>query len=310
MAIEVTQGLVAATFTGYIATFNQAFQQADAETWYRELCTLITAGGERIAMPVVVDANTMREWIGDRVVGSLESSDYSFGCKPFEKTLGIKRTRFEDDTLGLYAPHIMNHAYTAAKQPDRLVFDAIDEGESALCFDGRAFFATNHPTNGVGRSGANFSNLHAAKPLTAANFEEGCRTLRKLKHPNGKDYLGVRARKLTVGPDLEDTARKILERQMVVEGGAAVDNLNRGRVKLVVSDEFADLDDGASWTLSDDKAPLQGLICWTRQPLRKVTRQRPDDPSVFDRDEYLFGADMRMGVGYGLPQVLHKFKAT
>ena len=310
MAIEITQGLVNATFTGYNTAFNVAFATAQRDTWYQRVCTELNVAGEVLKLPFVIDAGTMREWVGERVVTALESSDYSIANKPYEKTLGINLRKVEDDMLGLYGPAIANHAQSAAKNPDKITYELLATGESATCLDGRPFFAANHPVNPASRAGGTYSNLLASSALTHANLEVALKTMRKIKHPNGKDPLGIRPKVLLVGPDLQATAEKILNRGQVAENNAAVDNLNKGRVELVVADELADLDDGASWFLIDDTKPLKPLLFWMRQSIRVVTRTRLDDPSVFDRGELLFGCDGRQGVGFGMPQCMLKAKTS
>lgn len=62
---------------------------------------------------------------------------------------------------------------------------------------------------------------------------------------------------------------------------------------------------GASpgWLLIDNTRVLKPFIVQTRVPFSLTTRFNPDDPNVFDRDEFLWGTRGRMNVGFGLWQL-------
>lgn len=59
---------------------------------------------------------------------------------------------------------------------------------------------------------------------------------------------------------------------------------------------------GAPWFLMDDARPLKPILFQDRQPFEFVARDRPDDPNVFDRKEFVYGIDARRNVGYSFPQ--------
>jgi phage major head subunit gpT-like protein len=57
------------------------------------------------------------------------------------------------------------------------------------------------------------------------------------------------------------------------------------------------------WYLMDNSRSLKPLIFQTRSPFNLTTRFNPDDPSVFDNDEFLWGTRGRMNAGFGLWQL-------
>lgn len=121
----------------------------------------------------------MREWLGERVIKSLELHSYSVKNKTFEATVGIPREAIEDDQYGVYAPLMGEMGQSAAEHPDELIYQLLLNGWSTLCYDGQNFFDTDHPVlnadgvetsvsnSGGGASAAWFllDNSRALKPL-------------------------------------------------------------------------------------------------------------------------------------------------
>ncbi len=67
---------------------------------------------------------------------------------------------------------------------------------------------------------------------------------------------------------------------------------------------------GAPWYLIDDTRALKPIIYQERQKNRFVALDKPDDPNVFHRDEFLYGIDNRCNVGFGFWQFAFGSKAT
>jgi phage major head subunit gpT-like protein len=100
----------------------------------------------------------MREWIGDRVIQNVSTSDYTIKNKPFESTVSVNRDDIEDDNLGVYSGLFTEMGRVAATQPDRMVWPLLTAGFSTPCYDGQFFFDTDHPVvdaNGAVQSVSN-----------------------------------------------------------------------------------------------------------------------------------------------------------
>lgn len=67
---------------------------------------------------------------------------------------------------------------------------------------------------------------------------------------------------------------------------------------------YANTDGGAGtpWFLICSNRPLKPIIYQERKPVEFVTKDRPEDENVFNNRQFVYGADMRCNVGYGLPQ--------
>lgn len=132
--------------------FNTAFQAGftGVTPMYGQICTIInsTAGEETYGW--LGDLPKLREWIGDRQVKSLSSKGYSIRNRKFEVTIGVLRDDIEDDKLGLYTPRFQMMGESAAKHPEEVAFELINNGASLPCYDGQNFFDVDHP---VGKEG-------------------------------------------------------------------------------------------------------------------------------------------------------------
>ena len=68
---------------------------------------------------------------------------------------------------------------------------------------------------------------------------------------------------------------------------------------------------GAPWFLICSKRPLKPIIYQERKKPNFVSKDSETDDNVFDqRNEFVYGVDMRCNVGYGLPQLAWGSKQT
>lgn len=75
---------------------------------------------------------------------------------------------------------------------------------------------------------------------------------------------------------------------------------------------YANTDGGAGtpWFLICANRPLKPIIYQERKAPNFVSKDNDKDDNVFDRNEYVYGVDMRCNVGYGLPQLAWGSKQT
>lgn len=67
---------------------------------------------------------------------------------------------------------------------------------------------------------------------------------------------------------------------------------------------------GTPWFLICSKRPLKPIIYQERKAVEFVSKDRPEDENVFNNRQFVYGADMRCNVGYGLPQTAWGSKQT
>lgn len=75
---------------------------------------------------------------------------------------------------------------------------------------------------------------------------------------------------------------------------------------------YANTDGGAGtpWFLMCTNRPLKPIIYQERKAPTFVAKDRETDDNVFDRNEFVYGVDMRCNVGFGLPQLAWGSKQT
>ena len=149
----INQEALARLYTGFTAVFNAAFQET--QTWYEQVAMTVPANTRIMDYKFLLDFPMVREWIGDRQISSLEPKAYQVESKDWEATIEVDRNDIEDDQLGLYNPIISALAQEARKHPERLIADLLNGGFTTACYDGRNFFATDHPVGAA--TTANFA---------------------------------------------------------------------------------------------------------------------------------------------------------
>lgn len=172
----INQANISMLYKSLRVIFQEAFS-AVAPTWNRigmevPSSTLIEDYAWLGAFP------RMREWLGDRIVKDLSAYGYTIKNRDWETTVGIDRNNVEDDTYGIFRPIIQEMGRSAAAHPDELVWGMLLRGFTELCYDKKAFFATDHPmgdataSNNGGGSGTPwylFDTSRAIKPIIFQN---------------------------------------------------------------------------------------------------------------------------------------------
>lgn len=245
----------------------------------------------------------LREWIGDRLVHNLSAADYTIKNRSFELTVGVDRDDIEDDQLGIYNPMMEEMGYQAGMWPHDLIMEVINGGETLLCFDGQPFFDPDHPIELADGGTITQANLLTGLPLNAENYFEARARFRAFKGEDGRKF-GVNPNLLVVPSALEQQGLEILQAERLANGGT---NIARGTAELLILNE---LESDTDWFLADTRRPLKPLVFQQRKAPEFVSMDSPDDPNVFSRKEYQYGADSRGNAGYGLWFLMVKVKAA
>ncbi|MFH1091208.1 MAG: Mu-like prophage major head subunit gpT family protein [Pseudomonadota bacterium] len=152
----INQENLANIYVGLSTVFNAAFQEGPPP-WYQKVAMTVPSTGASMDYKFLLDFPGMREWIGDRVIKSLVGKAWEVVNKDWETTIEVFRNHIEDDQIGLYNPIVAALAFEARYHPNQLFLDLINAGAAGDCYDGKKFFATNHPM----RKGTDGSNLDA-----------------------------------------------------------------------------------------------------------------------------------------------------
>lgn len=159
----INAAVLAALRTSFRAEYATAFDTA--ESMMDKIATTIPSTTASNTYGWLGQYPGFREWVGDRVLKSMQSQGYVIANKDWESSIGVKRTDIEDDNVGVYKPLFAEMGRAARVLPDELVFGLLKAGESTLCYDGQNFFDTDHPVK------ANVDGTGAT--TTVSNFQAG-----------------------------------------------------------------------------------------------------------------------------------------
>lgn len=175
-------------YTGLSTAFNARFAATTA--LYGRVAMTVPSTGSKNEYPRLDDLPGFREWIGDRQVHDVSANMFEIVNRDFEKTIGIDRTKIEDDSFGVFTPIAEQMGQDAKAFPDLLTFGLMKKGATTLCFDGQYFFDTDHPSyNSEGQEGS-ASNMQAgANP--AWYLVDDTQVLKPLVYQKRKDFKFV-----------------------------------------------------------------------------------------------------------------------
>lgn len=133
-------------FVGFRNDFNTGFRSVEPQ--WNQVATLVPSMTAENLYGWLGQFPRLREWVGDRVLHKMAAEAYRLENKKFEASVEVRRDDIEDDQFGVYSPMMQEMGFAAATHPDELVFEAVANGTSNLCYDGQPFFDTDHPVGG------------------------------------------------------------------------------------------------------------------------------------------------------------------
>lgn len=298
----VNKTTLQAIFVSLKTTFHNAFGAAPS-VW-EKIAMKVSSTSSQNDYAWLSNFPKMREWVGDKVVKSLEGFKYTLANKSFEATVGVRRNDIEDDNLGIYAPQAQMAGYSARQWPDELVMDLVNAGFTADCYDGQYFFDTDHAVAGASVSNKGTAALSVATQAAAiASYGAGRTAMRKFKDDEGRP-LNVIPNVLLVPPALEHVALALVNNDRLEDGKA---NPYKGTAEVVVD---ARLTSDTAWFLLDTTKPVKPFIFQERRAPVFVEQTGEDNDDVFMRGEFKFGAESRGNAGYGLWQLAYGSTGT
>jgi phage major head subunit gpT-like protein len=123
--------------------FDAAFE--GAPTFYPRVAMEVPSSTRINDYKFMLQFPMLSEWLGDRQIRSLAASYFQIVNKDYEATVELDRNDIEDDQLGVYNPIVAELGRAAKQHPDVLIATLLAAGWTTDCYDGKKFFATNHP---------------------------------------------------------------------------------------------------------------------------------------------------------------------
>ena len=251
---------------------------------------------------------TMRAWTDERVKKAIKAfSTYSITDITWESTLAVSRRTIEDDQYGMIRMQAVQLGMEPARHQHQLVVTQYALGATTKGLDTTAnFIDTTH-----NESGTNQSNK-TTSALSSSTLQTAIQNMMLFTDDQGVP-LGITPDTLLVGPSNMFNARQILNSAFIVGYGGGTNtttpnqNVLQGALPNLVVSPYLAGTYANYWFVIDSSRAVKPIILQERSdvPLEFQARENPDDPSVFDRDEYLYGARARYNVGFGLWQTCY-----
>ncbi|NBC34908.1 MAG: hypothetical protein GVY13_19730 [Alphaproteobacteria bacterium] len=185
----VNQATLTTLFVGFKTTFQAAFR--DVEPTYRRVATVVPSSTREETYGWLKDFPRIREWVGDRVITSISQEGYRIRNKDWEFTVAVDRNDIEDDNFSIYAPMVAEIGRAAASFPDELVWPLLKDGFAATGYDGKPFFAADHPVLDAGGTPQAVSNTGGGSG-TGWYLLDTSRTIKPLIFQNRKEFQFTR----------------------------------------------------------------------------------------------------------------------
>lgn len=298
-------------FQQWDARFQSAFQEA--AVFWQLYSTLMPSGTDQNVHSWLTQQSGLREWKGARQIDNAVARDYALRNKDFEKTIGLDVNKVKDDTYGVFGPVVDDLGVQSKLWPDDVMTAVLEAGTTEECFDGQAYFDTDHAVDLDDASKGTYSNN-----LVGANYDLSADPIKayRLARAIGMKYVGEGGRSLNVTfdtlmvpPDLEvfglQVANATLTAQAIrnVAGAenvaaAGVTNVFQGAITVITNPR---LQNQSACYLMATKRPIKPLVWQLRQDPNLVALNNPTDPNVFFSKKLIYGVDARGAGGYSFP---------
>lgn len=299
-ALVIGGVMSASTLVGLQKNFRALFLQAyEAYTpdWPRYATEVPSESAEE-TYQWLGTVPSVKEWIDERTLDQLMGFDYTIKNKDWESTLEVDRNHIEDDRLGLYRPRILEMAQEARRHPEELLSTLRKNGASALCYDGKNFYATDHVVGKSGTLSNKLTGSGVAISNITADFRSARAALRKFKDDRGRPFVrktGKLDLLVTIPPDLEGVFEELANATLINN----TTNVLKGAFEYRVDPFLSDTND---WYVDYVGGVIKPFIFQNRKPVDFVAQDQPDSESVFMRRKIRYGTEARYNVGYALWQ--------
>lgn len=172
----VNSQTLSALFVSLKTQFEQGLNSAPSE--WDKVATLVPSVSKSNVYSWMGKFPKLREWVGDKQIKNLETFAYTIPNKDWEATVEVDRNDLDDDNLGIYSPVTQMAGYSARTFVDENVFPLLTDGFTNKCYDGKAFFAVDHPVAGASASnygsgsGTPWYLIDASKPIKPLIYQQ------------------------------------------------------------------------------------------------------------------------------------------
>jgi phage major head subunit gpT-like protein len=288
--------------------FAAALVNPGVQEWAKQFGLYRASRALKTTYPIPVSSAGYTEFKGDMRYRSLFEKSLSLTPKTYQDGVSELASIIEAPDFIGWTTEPQAIAAGATSLMNEVIVTLLEA--NGTCWDGKTFFAADHPYNVFKTSVGTFDNDvgGAGTTLTAANVKTAKTSFRKIKGANGKP-LGLKLTHLLVPSALEETAREIRDRDLVVESSTigAVNNLLKGTFEIIVSDELTS--DSVWYALALNKP---GMYPWIVQDEGAPEEIRLDKTSDYYKTTLKVAISyvLRGGGALALPHCVQKWAGS
>ncbi|OPY15236.1 MAG: Mu-like prophage major head subunit gpT [Syntrophus sp. PtaB.Bin001] len=291
-----------------IGEFYKTLETDPGANWIGPLSMLFTSDQDSETYPWLGQSPAMREWIGGRNAKGFRENGITIANKHFESTIEVLVSELRRDKTGQILTRIRELAARTNSHWASLLSTLILNGTSALCYDGHAFFDTDHSEGDSGTQDNDLTCDISALPasvhgvVTAPSVEEMQQTILKA-------VSAIFGFKDDVGEPMNEGARSFLAMVPVslylVAAKAVSLPIGTGvSEQNVPADLNISVVPNARLTWTDSLAVFRtdgNVKPFIRQQETEVMLKAKAEGSEFefDNDAHQYGVDAWRNVGYG-----------
>lgn len=297
---------------GFSLLFEKGFTGDSVPVlWQNKAERVDTPGIEINVYGWLAEMPMFRKWVGSRIAKRLAARSYQIKNEPYEFGYSVGRDDIKYDRFGIYNMHATRAGIAARVIWDQILTTVQLAGHTAAgkCYDGQNFYDTDHPQNLDDPSSPVFSNYFTSKPLTPLNVADVFQKMAAIKDANGEPMMAS-PNVLEFGPDLWDKARAALESEFISEAFkdvAGTENVaaatRSSTTKGLLTPMMNERVPTGVWFMHHTKIMKPFVVQVETEPVGLEMRMDPNDPHIWDNNEFLFGSRANGGAGYGLPQL-------
>ena len=288
---------------GYNKAFQTGFTGTRAVALVPLLAMVATSTSTSTKFPIGGGLQRFKEFTGERVFQDFSRYAHSLKNKTFTNDVEVSLDDFEDEQFGAYDTLFTALGEQAAQWEDDLVEEALIAGETIKGYDDVALFSASHKLEPDVTGMATYSNLFTGTALTEANFDAVYNAMSVIPArdnrpiPWGKDVV------LIVPPQLETTAKKIVQASQNANGAT---NVVAGKARVVKLQGLSG--SPADWLLADLGQPIKPFIL-SRRKAPILTPPRGTEDYILEKRVLRWFGEARGAAGVGAPWLIAKAKA-
>lgn len=310
------------------------------DLWWDKTMKVLPSGSRREIVTWVLNTAELEDQGkgGNIAFDNMVILETEFETREAGKGLKLRRKQFEDldgNGVNLAAEWSAQMGAQHAYWPQKTAATLLKNGHLAgsIAYDGKPFFATDHPVNPENPAAGTYSNLFSSVPIDVsvaadvalANLSTVFASIASIKMPNGSDPRRLRPRGILCNPKLFPRAVQLTNAKFLAQAASA--GGGSGDVEALISalgygqpicaDEFAGYESDTTYFVVAEqiaRSQLGGLVYVEREAFstRYYTGRGGGTgvDAILDRaDELEWHSSGRNAGGYGHPFVIFKCKA-